>query len=75
MHTAGIKAPCSACHDPHGISSVQGNAINNSNLINFDITIVSPNASGEIRFEDRGTFAGACYLNCHGKAHDPLTYP
>jgi predicted CXXCH cytochrome family protein len=75
MHTAGIRAPCSACHDPHGISSVQGNAINNSHLINFDITIVTPNANGELRFEDRGSFAGACYLNCHGKVHNPLTYP
>ncbi len=75
MHTAGIRAPCSACHDPHGISSIQGNATNNSNLINFDLTIVSANANGEIRFEDRGTFAGACFLNCHGKVHDPLSYP
>lgn len=75
MHTAGIRAPCSACHDPHGISSIQGNATNNSNLINFDITIVTPNANGELRFEDRGSFAGACFLNCHGKVHNPLSYP
>lgn len=74
-HVQDKNAPCSACHDPHGISSTQGNSINNSHLINFDINIVQPNAGGQRRFEDLGTFAGRCYLSCHGKEHAPETYP
>lgn len=74
-HIVEENAPCSACHDPHGISASQGDATTNSHLINFDINIVSPNAAGELRFEDRGLFAGACYLNCHGEEHDPEEYP
>jgi cytochrome c553 len=69
------EAPCSVCHDPHGISSAQGTAENNSNLINFDISIVSPDpTTGQLEFEDQGTFRGQCFLECHGKAHSPLSY-
>lgn len=74
-HVVDENAPCSACHDPHGVSSSQGTAINNTHLINFDVNIVQPNAAGARRFEDRGTLAGACYLNCHGEEHNPETYP
>lgn len=69
------NAPCSTCHDPHGISSLQGNAINNSHLINFNLNVVSPNASGLLKYEDLGTFTGRCYLSCHGQEHNPRTYP
>ena len=74
-HIRGENTPCSTCHDPHGVSSTQGSPINSSHLINFDIGIVQPNAQGERRFEDRGRFAGACFLNCHGKEHNPEVYP
>ncbi|MBI5409915.1 MAG: hypothetical protein HZA14_11165 [Nitrospirae bacterium] len=74
-HVEGEDAPCSACHDAHGISSTQGNSQNNSHLINFDLTIVQPNARGALRFEDLGTFRGRCFLNCHGENHDPQEYP
>lgn len=66
--------PCSACHDPHGISVSQGNSINNTHLINFDTTIVRRNNLGDLRFEDEGTFAGNCSLLCHGKDHDNESY-
>ncbi|MHC4312208.1 MAG: cytochrome c3 family protein, partial [Planctomycetota bacterium] len=60
------EIPCSACHDPHGISSAQGTQSNNSHLINFDISIVSPVSNvGQLEFEDLGVFHGRCYLNCH----------
>lgn len=74
LHLAD-EAPCSACHDPHGISLAQGTAMNNSHLINFDITIVSadPN-TGMLEFKDQGVFRGQCFLECHGKAHSPLAY-
>ncbi|MHC4153037.1 MAG: cytochrome c3 family protein [Planctomycetota bacterium] len=69
------EAPCSACHDPHGISFSQGNPINNSNLINFDITIVGAESStGRLEFEDLGEFAGRCFLRCHDKEHSPEEY-
>lgn len=74
-HIQEEKTPCSACHDPHGISNTQGNPINNSHLINFDIKIVSPDSQGRLQFEDGGRFAGQCYLNCHGKEHSPESYP
>lgn len=74
VHVGTAKAPCSACHDPHGISSTQGNAVNNTNLINFDINIVTPDSNGQLFFEDRGVFQGACYLSCHGHNHVPATY-
>jgi predicted CXXCH cytochrome family protein len=70
------KAPCSACHDAHGISFSQGNSSNNSNLINFDTTIVFPDPETELmEFEDLGTFRGQCFLECHNKAHSPEEYP
>ncbi len=71
---AGLSTPCNVCHDPHGISTAQGNSLNNSKLINFDISVVSPNASGQLRFESTGTFSGRCYLRCHGVNHNPKSY-
>ena len=73
-HIRGENTPCNACHDPHGISSTQGNATNNSHLINFDTSIVSPRGNGDLRFEDQGEFAGTCYLVCHGEDHDNFNY-
>ena len=69
------RTPCSVCHDPHGISSAQGNATNNSHLINFDLTVVQPNNNGELRFEDTGLFSGRCYMRCHNNNHSPREYP
>jgi hypothetical protein len=69
------NAPCSACHDPHGISATQGNAVNNTHLINFDVIIVQPNLSGSLEFEDLGTFQGSCSLMCHGAEHVDRSYP
>ncbi|MFZ5941107.1 MAG: cytochrome c3 family protein [Bacteroidota bacterium] len=67
-HIVEENTPCSACHDPHGISNTQGSAENNSHLINFDISIVS--ASGfNLRFVDRGYRSGYCLLRCHGQGH------
>lgn len=73
-HIVEEKTPCSVCHDPHGISSTQGNVVNNSYLINFRTDIVTPSSSGKLRFEDRGMGRGRCYLTCHGKNHNPKMY-
>jgi predicted CXXCH cytochrome family protein len=67
--------PCSACHDPHGISVSQGSVLNNSHLINFDVAIVQPDSrTGRRTFEDMGVFHGRCFLSCHGHSHSPKEY-
>ncbi len=73
-HISGAKASCSICHDPHGISHLQGNSTNNRHLINFNTTIVEPDSQGRLRFEDLGRFKGRCYLKCHNKKHEPKEY-
>ena len=73
-HIRDQNASCSICHDPHGVSFTQGSVGANSHLINFDVSVVTPSGSGELRFEDRGSRSGACYLTCHGEDHDPETY-
>lgn len=69
LHVSGSKAPCSACHDPHGVSFTQGNSTNNSHLINFDLDIVLPDSQERLYFEDQGIFRGRCFLSCHGVGH------
>lgn len=73
-HIFNEDAPCNVCHDPHGISSTQGNSTNNTNLINFDTSVVQASSSGILRFEDLGDRTGRCYLRCHGQNHDPCSY-
>lgn len=71
-HVVDLRAPCSACHDAHGIYRGQGNATNHSSLINFDLSIVSSAdtpAGRRIEFTDNGRFAGSCTLTCHGVTH------
>ncbi len=65
---------CNVCHDPHGVSSSQGSPTANSHLINFDLSVVSSNEDGQLRFEDTGLFEGECYLSCHGEDHDRAHY-
>ncbi|MHC4785878.1 MAG: cytochrome c3 family protein [Planctomycetota bacterium] len=70
QHVVGARAPCSVCHDAHGIASTLGNSLNNSHLINFDTTIVFPDPlSGRLEFVDMGLFSGSCTLTCHGQRH------
>ncbi len=69
------EIPCSACHDAHGISAVQGTRLNNTHLINFDRTIVRADpTTGRLEFVDTGIFHGQCFLECHGKRHSPEEY-
>jgi len=73
-HIVEERTSCNVCHDPHGISGIQGNSVNNSKLINFNTSVVSPNSSGILRYESTGTFAGRCYLSCHGENHNGFSY-
>ena len=72
-HVVGEQASCMTCHDPHGVSGAQGNATNNSHLINFNRAEVSP-LNGRLEYQDTGTFHGSCWLVCHNKAHSGLSY-
>jgi hypothetical protein len=75
LHVVGTRAPCSVCHDAHGIASTQGTSINNSHLINFDLRVVFPDpVNGLLDFVDTGTFSGNCTLTCHGKRHFQTAY-
>ncbi|MDH3875348.1 MAG: cytochrome c3 family protein, partial [Desulfobacteraceae bacterium] len=74
-HIVDQKTPCAVCHDPHGVSNVQGNSTNNSHLINFQLTVALPNATGSLYFQDLGRFSGQCFLKCHSVEHDPKMYP
>jgi predicted CXXCH cytochrome family protein len=76
-HVVGQRTPCNVCHDPHGVSATQGNAINNSKLMNFDISVVSSvliNGVPTLKYEATTPGHGRCYLVCHGNIHNPRTY-
>ncbi len=76
LHVVDQRTPCSVCHDSHGISSAQGNATNNSHLINFDTSVVTPDSvQGKIEYQRIGSRTGLCFLNCHGVDHSPKQYP
>ena len=66
-HLEEVAAPCSVCHDPHGSPNYIG-------LLNFDTNVVFPNGNGELKFEVIGN-TGYCYMECHGKDHNPKEYP
>lgn len=67
-HVVNYGAACSVCHDPHGISATQGTTANNSRLINFDTSIVTP-YQGVLQWTSISTNRGKCTLRCHGKVH------
>jgi len=71
-HIVGERTPCNVCHDPHGISSTQG-SVRNARLLNFQTGVVTP-SNGNLYWERVGTNGGRCYMNCHGKNHNPETY-
>ena len=74
-HVRMKRIACTACHDPHGVSSLQANSTNGSHMINFDMRVVSPSKkTGQLYFKDTGFRSGECALTCHGKDHNPKTY-
>lgn len=73
-------APCSVCHDPHGVSGTVANTLgstgSHTSLINFDTRVVQPKPGNSFPiYESNGSNAGSCTLVCHGKLHDSLSYP
>ncbi len=71
-HVVDASAPCSACHDAHGVSSDAGNDRENAHLVSFDVSIVRPGPGGRSRYTSDGPSRGSCNLTCHGRAHDDL---
>lgn len=72
-HVVEISAPCSACHDAHGISAQAGTAQNNAHLVSFDRSIVRTGQGGVARYDSAGPGHGSCNLSCHGTLHAPNT--
>lgn len=70
-------APCSACHDPHGVADrLAGGTGSHTHLVNFDTRIVLPKPGSPVPvFDDTGRFSGSCTLVCHGVVHDGASYP
>ena len=74
-HIVDLRTPCSVCHDSHGISSAQGNAMSNAHLINFDVDVVQRDTvTGLLQYRSTGINSGTCTLTCHGFPHSPLGY-
>jgi predicted CXXCH cytochrome family protein len=70
-----VQAPCSVCHDPHGVQdafSGAGPTGWHTHLINFDTRYVtSAGGPGTSPFyTDNGGHSGSCTLVCHGVRHD-----
>lgn len=72
-------APCSACHDPHGVNDfglgAPSGTGSHTHLINFDTRYVTAKGGGYPIFTDTGSFSGSCTLVCHGVTHDNASYP
>jgi len=70
-----VEAPCSVCHDPHGVQDTSfgaGPTGWHTHLINFDTQYVS-SAGGPGTYPfytDKGGHSGSCNLVCHGVTHD-----
>jgi formate-dependent nitrite reductase cytochrome c552 subunit len=78
LHIVNVRAPCSVCHDAHGVYRAQGSGRNHSNLINFDLSVVGPAATAagpRLEYVDTGRTSGNCTLACHGANHVGSTYP
>ncbi|MDH5711400.1 MAG: hypothetical protein OEZ15_07025, partial [Gammaproteobacteria bacterium] len=67
---------CVNCHDPHGSHRYNHliNFLTNSNYTGGPYAIDPAGANPEPIFQDNGIYTGACWLNCHGNAHNGRSY-
>jgi hypothetical protein len=72
-HVVDQAAPCSACHDAHGISAQSGTLRNNAHLVSFDLEIVKAGTAANPSYEGAAPGRGSCNLTCHGALHAPAT--
>ena len=70
-HVVDERASCATCHNPHGATSSRA-------LVRFNEPVptsgVTASSSGRLEFVSSAPGRGTCFLTCHGKNHDPLTY-
>jgi len=57
-HVVFGKTSCFSCHDAHG-------SVDNDNLINFDLRVVTPNSAGELNYLKLAPGRPRCFLTCH----------
>lgn len=68
-HISVVGVSCRTCHNPHGSQRF-------THLIDLNSSpSIRPSGSGNLDFVDFGNKSGQCYLTCHGKDHNPATYP
>jgi predicted CXXCH cytochrome family protein len=68
-HISVVGVSCRTCHNPHGSQRF-------THLIDLNSSpSIRPSSSGNLDFVDFGNKSGQCYLTCHGKDHNPATYP
>jgi len=69
-----VNAPCSICHDPHGVRDDAMMSGSHTHLINFDtryVTVLPGSGYAYPVYISNGTSrSGSCTLVCHGVAHD-----
>ena len=69
-----VNAPCSACHDPHGVTDDGMVASSHTHLMNFDTRYVTAMPGKTFPYyTDFGSHSGSCTLVCHGISHDGST--
>jgi len=71
------RAPCSACHDPHGVPFKAGltTAANSLHLVNFDLRWVG--AASSYDASAKSCFIagpGTSGVNCHPTTANPASY-
>jgi len=72
--THGTLTSCNTCHDPHGISNIQGNSTNNRFLVNFNLNVVSNNSNSLLNWTYNSPGHGTCNMNCHSHNHINSAY-
>ena len=68
LHISVVGTSCRTCHNPHGSTQY-------THLIDLNSFSISPSSGGSLNFRDLGDRAGECFLSCHGKDHNPGSYP
>lgn len=78
-----VNAPCSACHDPHGVKDDGGLTGSHAHLINFDTRYVKGSTDADSPpplYTVTSTSSGSCTLICHYSTtqtmiHNNTSYP
>ncbi|MEW6570028.1 MAG: cytochrome c3 family protein [Nitrospirota bacterium] len=68
VHISFVRTSCRTCHNPHG-------SMTNAHLIDFENFSIRPSSEGHLAYIAMGPGVGQCFLNCHGKDHNPAVYP